>query len=185
MSHVAPEVAPEVAPNLSYPIGKYAPPEVIDAAMLEAWIAELATTAVHLREAVAGLSNAQLDTPYRPGGWTVRQTVHHVADSHMNAYIRFKLALTEENPVISAYSQPDWADLADSQLPVEVSLILTETLHQRMVALLRSVKPNQWARTFRHPEMGNRRIDVTVGLYAWHGKHHAAHITELRKRNGW
>ncbi len=171
--------------DLSYPIGKFAPPTAIDAATLETWISEIAAAPTQLREAVAGLSDAQLDTPYRPGGWTVRQVVHHVADSHMNAYIRFKLALTEENPVITAYSQPDWAELADSRLPVAPSLELTDALHTRMVALLRSVTPEQWSRTFRHPELGNRRMDATVGLYAWHGKHHTAHITELRKRQGW
>lgn len=173
------------APDLSFPIGKYAAPAQIDAATLTQWINDIAAAPAHLRAAVAGLTDAQLDTPYRPGGWTVRQVVHHVADSHMNAYIRFKLALTEDNPVITAYSQPDWAELADSRLPLESSLQLTGGLHERMAALLRSVAPEQWARTFRHPELGERRLDVTVGLYAWHGKHHTAHITELRKRQGW
>ena len=173
------------APDLRYPIGKFTAPDAIRPAMIEQWIADIAAAPEQLRAAVAGLSGPQLDTPYRPGGWTARQLVHHVADSHMNAYIRFKLALTEANPVITAYSQPDWANLADSKLPVEVSLGLIEALHYRMVALLRGVQPEEWARTFRHPETGERRMDATVGMYAWHGQHHTAHVTGLRGREGW
>ncbi|MGE5207232.1 MAG: YfiT family bacillithiol transferase, partial [Chlamydiota bacterium] len=131
-------------------------------------------------------SAQQLDTPYRPQGWTVRQVVHHVPDSHMNAYIRLKLALTESEPTIKPYDQQLWAELADTrQTPMETSLTLLECLHQRWVMLLKSIADGDWQRTFRHPELGVVRLDTNLALYAWHGRHHVAHITSLRERMGW
>jgi uncharacterized damage-inducible protein DinB len=139
-----------------------------------------------LREAIRGLSSQQLDTPYREGGWTVRQVVHHVPDSHMNAYIRFKLALTEDEPTIKPYMEDRWAKLPDTgNTPPEVSLTLLDSLHDRWVRLLRSIETNEWKRTLKHPELGTMPLDKTLALYSWHGRHHVAHITELRKRMGW
>ena len=149
-------------------------------------IADIEQTPAALRAAVEGLTAAELDTPYRPGGWTVRQVVHHVPDSHMNAYVRFKLALTEDAPVIKTYAEDRWAELADTKsTPIEVSLALLDSLHDRWVRLLRSLKPEDWKRQFRHPELGVVPLEKNVALYAWHGKHHVAHVTELRKRMGW
>jgi hypothetical protein len=139
-----------------------------------------------LRRAVNGLSDNQLDTPYRPDGWTVRQVVHHVADSHMNSFIRFRLALTEENPTIKPYAEGLWAELPDAKGPlVEASLCLVDCLHQRWTALLRTLSPEQWTRTFRHPESGVMSLDKALGIYAWHSRHHVAHINNLRARMGW
>jgi len=139
-----------------------------------------------LRQAVAGLTEEQIDTPYRPGGWTVRQVVHHLPDSHMNAYGRFRLALTEDEPTIKPYDQERWAALEDARTaPAELSLSLLEPLHRRLVLLLRSLRPEDFARTFRHPEMGVVTLDRLLGMYAWHGRHHIAHITSLRDRRGW
>jgi hypothetical protein len=136
--------------------------------------------------AVAGLDAAQLDAPYRPGGWTVRQVVHHVPESHMNAYIRFKLGLTEDEPTIKPYDEDAWAKLPDVAVtPVETSLALLDELHLRWVTLLRLLDDAQFARTFRHPALGVIRLDGNLALYAWHGKHHTAHITSLRERMGW
>jgi len=149
-------------------------------------IADIEQTPAALRAEVEGLTAAELDTPYRPGGWTVRQVVHHVPDSHMNAYVRFKLALTEDAPVIKTYAEDRWAELADTKsTPVDVSLALLDSLHDRWVRLLRSLKPEDWKRQFRHPELGVVPLEKNVALYAWHGKHHVAHVTELRKRMGW
>ena len=169
-----------------FPMGKYHPPtDVTHAARAEA-IAQIAATPQHLQAAVAGLNDSQLDTPYRHGGWTVRQVVHHIADSHMNAYVRWRLALTETEPTIKPYEEAAWAKLDDAaHFPVEVSLKLIEPLHERWVGLLRSVKDADFARTFRHPEHGVRTLDWMLFLYAWHGNHHTAHITELRKQKGW
>lgn len=139
-----------------------------------------------IREALQRLSDQQLDTPYRPGGWTVRQVVHHVPDSHMNAYCRFKFALTEQNPTIKAYDEAAWAQVADTaRTPPEVSLALLDALHRRWVVLLESMAPGDFARTLVHPEKGSINLDWMLQLYAWHGRHHAAHITELRKRERW
>jgi hypothetical protein len=139
-----------------------------------------------MRAAVAGLTPERFDTPYRPGGWSVRQVVHHVPDSHMNAYVRFKLALTENEPTIKPYEEAAWAELADSaSTPVDVSLTLLETLHDRWVRLLRSMTEADFARKFRHPQLGVVPLDKNLALYAWHGKHHVAHITSLRQRMGW
>lgn len=138
-----------------------------------------------LRAAVAGLNEKQIDTPYREGGWTVRQTVHHVADSHMNSFIRFRLALTEDNPTICAYNEALWAEIPDATEPIEISLTLLDSLHRRMYVMLRAFKQEDWKRTLVHPENGVMTLDQMLGLYAWHSKHHVAHVTELRKRMGW
>jgi len=172
--------------DLSYPIGKFHFAGPLPEEQKRKAIDDIAAVPANLRSAVAGLSEARLDTPYRPGGWTVRQVVHHVPDSHMNAYIRFKLALTEDEPTIKPYEQQLWAELADTKAtPIEVSLAMIESLHERWVNLLRSLTPEDWKRTFRHPELGLVSLEKNLALYAWHGKHHVAHITELRKREGW
>ena len=172
--------------DLRYPIGRFERPAAITAEARAAFIAAIASAPAELREAVRGLDDARLDTPYRPDGWTVRQLVHHVPDSHLNAYIRTKLALTEDEPTIKPYDEAAWAALDDSRAtPIDVSLTLFEKLHVRWVNLLRSTPESAFAKTWRHPEYGVRTLDWLVGLYAWHGRHHTAHITSLRERNGW
>jgi uncharacterized damage-inducible protein DinB len=172
--------------DLSYPIGKFHFEGTLTDDQKRALIGEIADVPAKLRAAITGLSEAQFDTPYRPGGWTVRQVTHHVPDSHMNAYVRFKLALTESEPAIKAYEQQLWAELPDTkETPIEVSLAMLDSLHDRWVRLLRSIKLEEWKRTFRHPELGLVTLERNLALYAWHGKHHVAHITELRKREGW
>jgi hypothetical protein len=172
--------------DLRYPIGEYEPKDALTPAERENAIAQIAALPKRLRDAVAGLSQEQFDTPYRPGGWTVRVVVHHIPDSHMNAYVRFKLALTENEPTIKPYDENLWAGLADSRdTPVEVSLGLTETLHYRWNVVLRSMQPKDFARRLRHPERGTMTLDDMAGLYAWHGRHHVAHIAALREREGW
>jgi uncharacterized damage-inducible protein DinB len=172
--------------DLSYPIGKFDFKQTVAPESRPGMIADIAAAPAHFRRAAAGLDEAQLDTPYRPGGWTVRQTVHHVADSHMNSFSRFRLALTENEPLIFAYQQELWAELHDSRAaPVETSLQLLDSLHTRWVMLLKSLSDADFARTFRHPEIGLVRLDLYLALYAWHGRHHAAHITSLRDRMGW
>ena len=169
-----------------YPIGKYEMPQNITAEMRAQAIAETAAVPQKLRSAVQGLNESQLETPYRDGGWTVRQVVHHVADSHMNAYVRWRLALTETEPTIRPYEESAWAKLEDAErAPVDLSLRLLEPLHERWVRLLHSVKQEQFARTLRHPDFGVKTLDWMLFLYAWHGKHHTAHVTELRKQKGW
>ena len=169
-----------------YPIGDFSMPSGITPAMRQAAIEDIASAPGKLRAAVAGLSDSQLETPYREGGWTVRQVVHHVADSHINAYIRLRLGLTESEPPIKAYQEADWARLEDAQhAPVEISLRLLEPLHERWVRLLRTVTPEQFARPIRHSESGLKNVDWLLFLYSWHGRHHTAHITELRKQKGW
>ena len=171
---------------LRYPIGKFAFPESTTAQQRTEWIRDVSETPLMLRTAVAGLSPNQLDTPYRPNGWTVRQVIHHVPESHLNSYIRFKLALTEDTPLIKPYDEALWADLPDVGVtPVEVSLTLLESLHQRWVRVLDLMTDADYARQFRHPELGLVRLDQNLALYAWHGKHHVAHITNLRARMGW
>ncbi len=169
-----------------YPIGKFhfeGPPSEAQRASL---INEIEQAPAALRAAVKGLTPEQIDTPYREGGWTVRQVTHHVPDSHMNAYVRFKLALTEDEPTIKPYAEDRWAQLTDTQsTPVEVSLALLESLHSRWVNLLRSLGPEDWKRTFRHPELGLVSLEKNLALYSWHGRHHVAHVSELRKRMGW
>jgi len=172
--------------DLRYPVGRFEYQEPLSEAQRSGLIQQIADTPANVRSAITALSETQLDTPYRPGGWTVRQVVHHVPDSHMNSYVRFKLALTEEEPTIKPYAEDRWAELADSQTtPVEVSLTLLDSLHNRWVTLLRSLNPEQWKRTFRHPDLGPMNLEKTLALYAWHGRHHVAHITELRKRMSW
>ncbi|HET9426678.1 MAG TPA: putative metal-dependent hydrolase, partial [Gemmatimonadaceae bacterium] len=149
-------------------------------------IETLAATPGLLADAVRGLTDAQLDTPYRPDGWTVRQVVHHVADSHMNAYIRVKLALTENAPPVKPYDENEWAKLPDSLVtPVAVSLTLLDALHDRWVRVMRALKPVEYARTVTHADHGAITVDFLLALYAWHGPHHVGHITSLRKRSGW
>ena len=169
-----------------FPIGKFHYEGAPSAEQRSKFIAEIEQAPAAIRAAVQGLSPKQLDTPYRDGGWTVRQVVHHVPESHMNAYIRFKLALTEDEPTIKAYAEDLWAKLADVQsTPIEVSLALLENLHLRWVALLQGLQEEDWKRKFIHPENGVVSLDKNLALYAWHGKHHIAHITELRKRMQW
>src|SRR6202008_4396232 len=169
-----------------YPVGKFAMPTGITPALRQTAIEEITCTPVKVRSAVAGLTASQLETPYREGGWTVRQVVHHLADSHMNAYVRLRLALTETEPTIKAYQEADWARLEDAQhAPVEISLKLLEPLHDRWVRLLRTVTPEQFGRPLRHSESGLKTVDWLLFLYSWHGRHHTAHITELRKQKGW
>jgi uncharacterized damage-inducible protein DinB len=172
--------------DLRYPIGKFSYDGPLSEEQKRTFLDDLAQTPKNLRAAVQGLSEAQLDTPYRRGGWTVRQVVHHVPDSHLNSYVRFKLALTEDEPTIKPYAEDRWAQLADTKAtPVEVSLTLLESLHDRWVRLLRSLTQDEWKRTFRHPEVGAMNLEKTLALYAWHGRHHVAHVTALRKREGW
>ncbi len=169
-----------------YPIGKYTPPQEATPALRRQAIDSIAGTPAKLKAALSGLHDAQLDTPYRDGGWTVRQVAHHVPDSHLNAYVRFRLALTENQPTIKPYEEARWAELADAKsAPVAVSLALLEPLHDRWVRLLRSLTASDFARTFVHPEHGVRTLDWMLFLYAWHGRHHTAHITTLRKQKGW
>lgn len=172
--------------DLRFPVGKFhyeGPPRD---QQKQVFLEEVGQTPAKLRAAVNGLSDSQLDTPYRPEGWTVRQVVHHVPDSHLNSYVRFKLALTEQEPTIKTYAEDRWAELADTKAtPIEVSLTLLDSLHDRWVRLLRSLTPEQWKRTFRHPDLGPMTLEKTLALYAWHGRHHVAHITELRKRMSW
>jgi len=169
--------------SLMYPIGDFTASE----ADRNGDIAAIAALPSALRAAAAGLDDAQLDTEYRPGGWTVRQLVHHVADSHMNAYVRVRLALTEDWPTVKPYDEAQWAKLADARtLPIETSLSLLEPLHRRWVALLESLSEADWQRGYVHPEMGRREpLDRVVAIYSWHGRHHTAHVTALRKRMGW
>jgi uncharacterized damage-inducible protein DinB len=172
--------------DLRYPIGKFTYTGSLTEDQKQKFLDDIAQAPANLRAAVKGLSSQQLDTPYRPEGWTVRQVAHHVPDSHLNAYIRFKLALTEEEPTIKPYAEDRWAKLSDTQAtPVAVSLSMLDSLHDRWVRLLRSLQPEDWKRTFRHPEMGVMNLEKTLALYAWHGRHHVAHITSLRERNGW
>jgi uncharacterized damage-inducible protein DinB len=168
-----------------YPIGRFERPETISSEDRTNAIATLAELPEQLRNVVDGLGSAQLNTPYREGGWTVRQLVHHIADSHMNAFIRIRLALTEDWPTIKPYDQDAWATLHDSAAPVEWSLELIESLHARWVMLLQSLTEEQWMRGYRHPESGDVSVDVATLMYAWHSRHHVAHITHLRLGEGW
>ena len=173
------------AVDLSYPIGKF-DRSSIDNSRRPEYISTVVELPTRIQEAVAGLNEEQLDTPYRPGGWTVRQTVHHVADSHMNCLIRFKLALTEdETPTIRPYYEDRWAELADSKLPIEISLNLIDGIHQRWTSLLNTMSDEDFGRKFNHPETGEWALYEALALYAWHSKHHTAHITRLRERENW
>ena len=172
--------------DLQYPIGKFQWGGAITDKQREELIAQLEQAPAQLRQAVTGLTQEQVDTPYRPEGWTVRQVVHHLPDSHMNTYIRFRLALTENEPTIKPYDQERWAVLEDARTaPIELSLALLESLHSRWVLLLRSLRPQDFGRTLRHPELGVLTLDRYLSLVAWHGRHHIAHITSLRGRMGW
>jgi uncharacterized damage-inducible protein DinB len=171
--------------NLRYPIGKFSYDADVTPEKRQAWIQEIERLPRELRRSVSGLSPRQLDTPYREGGWTVRQLAHHLADSHMNSFIRFKLALTESAPQIKPYDQKAWAMTADAALDIQSSLVLLDGLHARWAALLSSLTPEQMERTFLHPESGVQKLERALQIYAWHGRHHVAHITALRKRSGW
>lgn len=170
--------------HLKYPIGK---PLLEDGNPVRRalWIEELARAPDLLQASVEGLTGKQLDTPYRPGGWTVRQVVHHVADSHMNAYIRCRLGLTETSPTIKTYDEAAWAMLPDYRLPVAVSLSLLAALHERWVALFRGLESAEFTKTITHPTLGEMSIDALLQWYVWHGQHHTAHVTELRRRQKW
>jgi uncharacterized damage-inducible protein DinB len=176
----------EIKMDLRYPVGPFEFAGTSSPEQRQTFIDEIAATPEKMRAAVAGLSDEQLDTPYRPGGWTVRQVVHHVPDSHLNSYCRFKLALTEDHPTIKAYDENLWANTADARTaPVDMSLDLLEALHRRWVLFLRSFDEQDFSRTFNHPELGTVSVEKNVALYALHGRHHVAHITSLRERNGW
>jgi len=175
-----------MTPDLRYPVGPFEPVSTLTPDQRRAAIDAIAEVPARLRAAVANLTDAQLDTPYRPGGWTVRQLVHHIADSHMNALTRFKLALTEDAPTVKTYEEGLWAELADTKTPpIDSSLAIIDNLHKRWVILLRSLDPVQFERKFRHPQWGLGTVNFLLAQYAWHGKHHVAHITSLRERNGW
>jgi hypothetical protein len=172
--------------DLRYPIGKFSVQGEITDQRRHEWIAQIAAAPSLLRAALSGLSAEQLATPYRPGGWTLVQLAHHVPDSHMNSYVRYRLALTEEQPTIKPYAEDLWAELDDARTaPVEMSLALLESLHARWVLLLRSLSEAEWKRAFRHPELGLMTLEKNLALYAWHGRHHVAHVTGLRERMGW
>ncbi|MEK6687922.1 MAG: YfiT family bacillithiol transferase [Gemmatimonadota bacterium] len=171
--------------DLSYPIGPFVAPASLDAAARRSAIAAIRTAAGEFRAGVEGLTEAQLDTPYRPGGWTVRQLAHHLPDSHLNAYVRFKLGLTEPHPTIKPYDQAAWAGLPDSTGPVGPSLDLLTALHQRWTLVLEGMSEKDFARTLNHPEAGTLRLDQLLAMYAWHGRHHTAHVTTLKERQKW
>jgi hypothetical protein len=169
-----------------YPIGKYEP-QAFSEAQKESWLADIKFLPQLLESTIQNLDEAQLNTPYRDGGWKVTQLIHHVADSHLNAYCRFKLGLTENNPTIRTYEEKLWAELADVEaVPVNVSLTLLHALHTRWYAAIRNLKDEEWNRTVLHPEQ-NRTLTLwhLLGMYAWHGRHHVAHITTLRENRGW
>jgi uncharacterized damage-inducible protein DinB len=174
-------------PDLRYPVGEFVVPSSITPADRARYLDQIAAAPAALRQAVAGLSESQLDTPYRDGGWTVRQVVHHVPDSHVNAYIRMKFGLTEQHPLVKPYDQSVWARTPEMlTTPIAVSLNLLEALHARWVLLMRGMAPTDFARTINHPEWRvPYTLDLVVAHYAWHGRHHTGHITELRKRKGW
>lgn len=172
--------------DLRYPIGRFERPASISRETRGQLIEQIAELPAQIRGAVDGLDSDQLATPYRPGGWTVTQVVHHLADSHINSYVRFRLALTEEEPLVKGYSEASWAELPDARNSgVDVSLALLDSLHERWVRLLRAMKDEDFGRTFRHPDAGLVRLDTNVALYAWHGRHHTAHVDALRERMGW
>ena len=169
-----------------YPIGKFkSVRRALTSEERAGLIDAIRETPARMRDAVAGLTDAQLDTPYRDGGWTVRQVVHHVVDSHVNAYCRFKLAATEDHPTIRTYEEKEWAELPDTRLPPEASLAILDALHARWVAFLDAVGPAYFERTLHYPGMGDVPVDVLLEIYGWHGRHHEAHVTGLRERSGW
>ena len=175
-------------PDLRYPVGPFSPPVHVIAQDRARFIREIAQCPALMREAVGGLTGAQIDTPYRPGGWAIRQVVHHVPDSHMNCYVRFKLSLTEDEPLVKPYDEAKWAQLPDSTNgPPDISLQLLEALHHRWILVLDSMTDAQFARVYRHPEYpeGRMRLDSALAMYAWHCRHHVAHIRGLRERMNW
>ena len=175
-----------ITTDLRYPIGRFVPSAALNDEERKIAIGHIAEMPAQIRASVANLTEAQLDTAYRPGGWTVRQVVHHVADSHMQGYTRVKLALTEESPIIKPYDENAWAALADAKLPVDVSLGLIDALHARWVAIYQAISSEQFARTFYHPEMKETlTLERHLQIYSWHARHHVAHITTLRQREGW
>jgi len=176
---------PSMTTDLRYPVGQFEMPSNVTPEMRTAAIRNIAELPARMRDAVRGLSDAQLDTPYRPGGWTVRQVVHHMPDSHMNAFTRLKLALTEDNPTIKPYDEKRFAQLPDSRLPIDPSLALLDGLHARWAALLQTLTPQQFARPWFHPEIGAITVDYLLQTYGWHSRHHVGHITSLRAREGW
>lgn len=171
--------------ELRYPVGRFRPPDARTPGVRAAHMETLRRLPERLRAAVAGLSEAQLDTPYREGGWTVRQVVHHLADSHANAYVRFKLALTEDWPTVKPYDEAAWARLPDSRLPLDSSLAVLDGVHRRLAALLESMSEADFQRGLNHPEMGRMTLAAKLAMYDWHARHHTAHITTLRSRMGW
>jgi len=175
-----------MAQDLRYPIGEFDRSFEVSPSGRAERMATIRDLPQKMRDAIAGLSDEQLDTEYRPGGWTVRQTVHHVADSHANSIIRFKLALTEdEAPTIRPYYEDRWAELGDSRLPIDVSLAMIDGIHGRWIALMESMSDEEFGKKFIHPETGEWTLDAALALYAWHSRHHTTHITSLRERNGW
>jgi DinB superfamily len=172
--------------ELRYPIGRYRPPASIGASDRADWIEQIEALPQNLRQAVAGLNDRQLDTPYRPGGWTVRQVVHHYADSHINSYLRFRWAVTEELTTVKTYDEAVWAELVDAKAaPIELSLALLEPLHARWVLFLRSLGQAEFRRKMQHPEWGEVTVEWLLGQYGWHSRHHVAQINRLREREGW
>lgn len=172
--------------SLRYPIGRFDPSRPVEPSDIPSLIAAIAAAPGALRAAVETLSPEQLDTPYREGGWTVRQLVHHIPDSHLNAYVRFKWTLSEDEPTIRTYDEKGWAELGDSRdTPIDVSLRLLEALHERWVRLLHGLDDDAWQRTLRHPDWGPLRLTTLLAMYAWHGRHHTAHVIALRERMGW
>jgi len=171
--------------DLRYPVGQFRPPAASLPGVRAAHVETLRQLPERLRAAVGGLSEAQLDTPYREDGWTVRQVVHHFADSHANSFIRFKLALTEDWPTIKPYDEAAWARLPDSFLPIDGSLVFIDALHARMVGLLQAMSEEEFQKGFVHPERGRVTLATNLAIYEWHSRHHVAHITGLRQRMGW
>ncbi|MDF2629528.1 MAG: putative metal-dependent hydrolase [Symbiobacteriaceae bacterium] len=172
--------------DLRYPVGPFTFDGEVTEARRQEWINEIAQGPAKLRATVAGLTATELDTPYRDGGWTLRQVVHHLADSHMNSYIRFKLALTENEPTIKPYDEAQWSELVDARAArIELSLELLESVTERWVMVLRSLSADEFERAFIHPEGGRMTLTKALAMYAWHGRHHIAHIASLRQRKGW
>lgn len=171
--------------DVRYPIGKFSFDGEVTREILDGWIRDMEQLPDALREAVEDLNEEQIDTPYREGGWTIRQVVHHLADTAINYYARIKLAFTEDKPVIAPFDESKWADLPDNQLPVEVSLTLLKTVHTRFCSLLRNMPDTDFEKKYVHPQTGESKVGITIGIYAWHGKHHLAQITSLRDRKGW
>jgi uncharacterized damage-inducible protein DinB len=172
--------------DLRYPVGPFKPQASITLNERNALIQDLGGVSAELQDAVTGLDDAQLDTAYRDGGWTLRQVVHHVADAHMGGYSRFKLAMTEHMPTIQLYDQDAWSQMADATAtPIAVSLTLVDNLHKRWVTVLQSIGGEAFGRLLIHPKHGTVNVDWLLQIYAWHGRHHVAHITSLRQRKGW